>query len=624
MCPPPNTALTLIFDVETNGLLDTLTKVHCITIIDPLAGTQFDYNDQPGTQYPISDALARLSLATVLIGHNSQNFDLPALFKVYGIKFHGIIRDTMLLTRLLFPHVKDNDLKLFKQNRMPGNLIGRHSLKAWGFRLGKFKGDYDGGWEKWSQEMQDYMHQDGQVTLKLWKRCQAEAAKWGLDICDPVPAPRKDCIELEHRVAAICDRITEHGFRFNKGAAGELAGFLTAKIQGLEEGLQLQFPPVEVCETFLPKKSNKPRGYVAGVPFVKRKLVPFNPASRQDVGRRLVAMGWKPDAYGKDGNPTVDDEILTALAEKWPGVKDIAEYFTIQKLLGYISRGKESWMRHERKGRIHGSINSNGAHTGRATHSHPNMGQIPGCDAPYGKDCRSLFMADDGWVLVGVDASGLEARDLAGYMAAYDNGAYIEAVLNGDKSKGTDVHSVNAKLLKCKREVAKVFLYAMIYGAMNPKLGETLGASNSSAEEHGARGRKALMRGVPALGRLVELVQSTVEGRGFLIGLDGRHLVTRNKNAALNTLLQSAGAVQFKRSMVLFEDACNKAGFVWGRDYAICAWVHDEVQISCRPDIAEQIGAMMVQAIRDAGAFYKFACPLDGASAVGANWAETH
>lgn len=614
---------TLIFDIETNGLLTELDTVHCITIFDTATGEHTGYADQPGF-LPLKSALALLELADCLIGHNILTFDLPALKKVYGWapRPGTIVRDTLVLSRLIWPHVKTNDFTLAKKGRLPANMIGVHSLAAWGHRLGEHKGDYKGGWDQWSPAMHEYMMQDAVVTAKLWSAETKALAEWGVPWDTDTPVPGKDCVVLEHRMAAICDAIQRHGFRFDTAKAVELVEKLQLRRRELETQLQAAFPPLTHVTTFVPKVNNKPRGYVKGVPVQKEHVVEFNPGSRQMVGQRLIALGWNPREFGKDGHPTVDDDILNSLP--YPEAKLLAEYFTVQKRLGQIAEGKEAWFRHSKNSRIHGRIISNGAHTGRATHSGPNMGQVPKVGVVYGDECRECFTADYGDVLVGADADALELRDLAGFMARWDGGDYINTVLNGRKEDKTDMHSRNAMAIGCSREVAKVFFYALIYGARDLKLGEILGFEGRRAMAKGRAARAALMSGVPALGALVKAVQAVSKSRGWLRGLDGRRLEARSENAALNTLLQSAGAVQCKRWIVTFIDNATAAGLVWGRDYAIVAWVHDEVQLTVRPERVALIKQMLVEAIAGAGKYYGFACQLAGNADEGRTWRDTH
>lgn len=601
----------LVFDIETNGLHDDLTTIHCIGIYDLDTGEYQGY--KPGD---VSKAVARLQDADFLVGHNVIGFDIPAIQKIYPLfSPKGIVRDTLVLTRLMWPHIKDRDIPRAKAKKFPGKLIGSHSLEAWGHRLGNYKDDFKGPWDQWSETMHSYMEQDVRVTLTLFQRCEKEAEEWEVPMFNAPPG--KDCIELEHRVAEIVSKVERHGFAFDMKRAVDLVGVLTARKQKLEEELQNVFPPEEVTTIFTPKVNNKKLGYQKGVPFEKKTTVVFNPGSRKQIGQRLMAMGWKPKEYGANGDPTVDETTLAGL--KYPGAQLLVEYLTIEKRLGQIANGSQSWFRHNKNGRIHGRIQSGGAHTGRMTHSNPNMAQVPGNHAPYGEECRKCFTADKGYVLVGCDADALELRDLAGYMAIYDGGEYINVVLKGDKSQGTDMHTLNSKLVGCDRDTVKVFFYALIYGAGDGKLGEILGNARK-----GKAARQRLMDGLPALGKLVNAVKNRIAKRGFLIGLDGRRLHARSENAALNTLLQSAGAVQMKRGLVILYDTLFAKGWEFGREYAIVGLIHDEWQANVKPELAQEYGEAAAEAIRAAGRYYSFRCPLDAQFQVGANWSETH
>lgn len=611
--------MRLVFDCETDGFLDQMTKLHCLGITDLDTGTKYS------AHFPVDiECGVRLLMnADVIIGHNIIGFDIPAIQKVYPwFKPKGLIRDAFVMTRLMWPHIADLDFRMAEKGRLPKKYIGGHSLAAWGFRIGELKDEYQGGFEQWSPEMQSYMDQDVAVTVRLWERIEKEAKEWGLDLYDPNPAPGKDCVQLEHDVATIVEKVIRHGMRFDKDLAISLASKLSRRKMELTLQLQDVFPPREVVEIFTPKVNNKTRGYVKGVPFEKKHKVIFNPASRQEVARRLQELGWKPQAFGKDGTPTVDEDVLSAL--KYPEAELLSEFYMVDKRLGQIANGKEAWFRHEKNGRIHGRIHSCGAHTGRMTHSNPNLAQVPANHAPYGEECRACFIADEGFVMVGCDADALELRDLAGYMAHWDGGAYIETILRGDKKNGTDMHTLNAKAIGCDRDTAKTFFYAMIYGSGDANLGSVIGVQGKKARLAGAAAKDRLMKGVPALGKLVQAVGAKVAKRGYLIGLDGRRLKARSANAALNTLLQSAGAIQMKRGLVILVKSLSEAGLEWGRDYTIIGLIHDEWQANVRPEHVETYGELAVQAIRKAGEFYNFGCPLDGQWQKGMSWKETH
>lgn len=617
-----------IFDIETNGLLDKLDRVHVLCINEntaPAFSVLRYSNDSAACNLfgTIEEGLDYLREFDLIIGHNAIKFDVPALAKVYGFSVPwSKVRDTMVLARLLWPDLMDADLKLAARGVLPRKLIGSHSLKAWGLRLGCHKGDYTGGWEQWSQEMEDYCAQDTDVTKALWERICAKQ-------------PSEESVLLETQVAHILARQERHGFAFNKDKAISLYSTLVGKRLEVEEQLKQAFKPRFLpAGAFVPKKDSKKLGYVAGAELTKVTLTEFNPGSRDHIASWLGQRGWKPHEFTDNGKPKVDETVLSGLP--YPEAKLLADYFLIDKRIGQLAEGNEAWLKRVgADGRVHGSVNTNGAVTGRMTHAYPNMGQVPACYSKWGKECRELFEACFPKVLVGCDADALELRGLAGFMARYDDGAYIEVVLKGDKSLGTDMHSVNARALgldpkalywdgRSGREIAKTWFYAFIYGAGDEKLGLILtGSKGPKARKAGKASRESIMANLPALGKLVDAVKKAAK-RGYLIGLDKRHLRVRSEHAALNTLLQSAGALQMKRALCILDDSLQAAGLVPGQHYEFVANVHDEWQIETDEDKHEMVGELAVAAIRRAGESFGFRCPLDGQWKRGRTWADTH
>lgn len=631
---------TLVFDIETNGFLDELTTIHSLVIknVDTGEVHSFAGADNP-TYGPVSNGLALLAEADIIVGHNVIGFDIPAIQKVYpNWKPKGVVRDTLILTRLLWPKeaVEEIDFARAAKDLHPKNMIGVFTLEAWGHRLGNYKGDFKGPWDSWTPAMQDYCEQDVEVTTTLWRKCLEKIA--GSD--DGVEW-WAECVELEHEVAWIVARQERFGFSFDVEKAGKLYAKLAARRAELEAELRLAFPP-RVVET-VSKATNKKYGYVKGQ--VRRKVIPFNPGSRKQVAARLVELGWKPDEFNKDGSPKVDDAILEALP--YPQAKTLAEYFIVKKRLGALAEGKEAWLKLERNGRIHGRVVTNGAVTGRMTHAKPNTANVD-----KDPECRALFRATPGRKLIGCDADALELRCLAHYMARYDGGAYVQTVLSGKKSDGTDMHSVNARALGLDRDTAKTWFYAFIYGAGDWKLGFTItgkkGPRNKIARI-GKEARDRFLSGLPAMGKLVGAVKAVLKGkrkkdgtvvvkpRKWVRGLDGRKVYIRSEHAALNTLLQSAGAIIMKKAQVILDKNLQARGYVPGVDYEFVAVVHDEWQIEVDPkhiyeitndkgetELRSEIGELAADSIRLAGEHFNFKCPLKGNYDIGNTWADTH
>lgn len=629
--------MRIIFDIETNGFLDKLTTVHSLVMHDVDSGVSWSFSAFHGN---IAEGLKILAQAPVIIGHNAERFDVPAIQKVYPwFQPRGLVVDTLVLSRLIFPDIKKQiDFDLQKKGKLPGKLMGRHSLESWGYRLGDFKGEYTDWckeqgvdpWSQWRPEMQEYCEQDVVVTTKLFQRFLRAMA-------NPKAPWKGDCVSLEHAVARIVNRQMERGFAFDEAAAHKLHAKLVAHKIELEDKLQVAFPPKEIVTTIIPKASNKNYGYVKGVPFAKKRVETFNPGSRQMIAARLKEKyGWTPTEFTDGGEPKIDEKTLAGFS--WPEAKLLAEYLMVTKRLGQLAEGKEAWLKAVKDGRIYGLVDTNGAFTGRMTHRRPNMTQVPSNKKPYGLECRALFIAGAGWVLVGCDADALELRMLGGYMARFDGGAYIKTILSGKSADGTDMHSVNARALGLDpkkrypvggveltgRDIAKVFFYAFIYGAGDEKLGTIMGKAGDEARALGRKLRRRFLNGLPALAQLIEALHKSVEQRGFLYGLDGRVLPIRSKHAALNTLLQSAGAIIMKRALVILDETLASQALHYGSDYEFVANVHDEWQIESKPEHAEQIGQHAKEAIRLAGEWYGFRCPLAGNAVAGRTWAETH
>lgn len=617
------------FDCETDGLIPELTKVHSLVLIDCDTDEVFSCNDHNANDPPIWPGLQMLAEAEEIIPHNGIKFDIPAIQKVFPWWApKGKVTDTLVLSRLLCPNLFDEDCekrkkdakRVTKRFNMPGKLTGSHGLKAWGYRLGVYKGEFgqDTDWQEWTQEMQDYCVQDVVVTKKLYQHLMA---------MNPSPAS----VELEHAFCHIIAKQEQHGFCFNTEAAVELYQSLVKRRLSIARELAEAFPPKRVETVFIPKVNNKKQGYIKGEPFTKVTTVVFNPSSRQMIADRLMAMGWKPGEFTPSGQPKIDETILSRMP--YPEAKLLADHFLVEKRIGQIAEGENAWLKLMVNGRIHGSVNTNGAVTGRCTHSNPNLAQVPavkknkggdlllGEEGGWGVECRALFTVRKGFVLVGADLAGLELRCLAHFMAWYDDGHYAKVLLEGD------IHTLNQQAAGLPtRGDAKTFIYAFLYGAGDQKIGSIV-LPNGTPEEQATVGKQLKARFLaktPALKKLREAVADVVKKRGYLIGLDGRKLHVRSAHAALNTLLQSAGALIAKQATIIAYNDLIAMGLVWGKDFAQVAHVHDEVQFEVRKGLEELVGKTIVQAMVKAGEHFEFRCPIDGEYKHGGNWRDTH
>ena len=605
---PQNNEVFLVFDLESDGLYDNVTVIHCIVVYD--IGLQQTFSYGPDC---IVDALAHLATADVLIGHNVLFYDVPVLNKLYpSVQLNGRIIDTLICTRLIWPKEILYTLDDEQYTQVPKNLKGSASLKAWGWRLADHKIDFK-DFSEYSEEMLAYCQQDVAVTKKLWQHITKENY--------PQPA-----LKLEHDLALAIEKQIRAGIPFDVDACLDLVDSLRAKEAELEAHLKEIFPPNKIESIFVPKVNNSKRGYVKGQPFTKVTYEEFNPGSRPQIVDRLQQKyGWVPEKNTEKGNPVLDDDVLDALP--YPEAKPLAEYMLIKKRLGQIADGNNAWLKlvNNEDGRMHGDLITNGCITGRASHRNPNMAQVPAGYSPYGHECRSLFHAPDGWDLIGIDAKALELRCLAGYLAIWDDGEYSAMVTNPE----VDIHIYNQKMFGVDtRDIAKRLLYGVLYGAGALKAGTIIDPNEKDEvvlRKLGSTAINSFMDGVPALRKLKQLIDETIGLRGYLIGLDRRTLHCRSAFKGLNVLLQASGAAIMKQVVITTHNNIEQnLGLVHGKDWEQLLFVHDEIQVACDPRHTELIKEQALAAFPQAQEFFGFRCPIEGDAKVGCTWADTH
>lgn len=657
-------------DIESDGFLDEMTVVHCIVLFDLPQEKYLRFNDQP---HPVQrdgrilDAIQLMNDAEQLFFHYGHGFDYLALKLLYP-EFQPkvpALYDTVDMAKAVYRDIRGMDFAAMKKGKRHPDfakmqLVGRHSLKAWGYRLNVLKtsiADEDGitDWSKWTPEMEDYCVQDVTVTLALYrlltKPHNLDKHPW-------------HCHALDNHFQHIMARQERQGFFFNEDAAVEMYADLQSQLKKLEKELQEDVHPFyKRGKVFTPKRDNRTTGYVAGCKLTKIELTEFNPGSRDHIQNRLQALyGWKPAAFGADGKATVDESVLSTLPYEL--VPRLLDYLVLAKTIGMLSTGKGAWLKFVKDGRIYGRIDAMGTVTWRCSHSKPNLGQVPsvavyddnhvnahqpiyGLEGKFGADCRSLFTVPDGRTLCGHDGSGLELRCLAHYMARYDGGDYARVVVEGD------VHTVNQQAVGLRlRGNAKTWIYAFLYGAGDLKLG-TIVLEDMSAEDRqafikkhhgnnfekattalGKKSRASISENLPALGKLIDAVKKKAKRDKQLRALDGRIIKIRAVHSALNSVLQSAGAIVMKRWLVTLDTNLQAQGLVpyqWNHrsnkdrgDYEFVANVHDEAQTEVSDHAVEQYDKTAVEAFPLAGDFYNFRAPITGEGKCGKIWTDTH
>ena len=392
----------LYLDIETDGLNPTTIWV---------VGVAED-KKQPFPIYSADDLQRLLNRHDAVVAHNGIRFDFPVLERLWGIDFSNTRKvDTYVLSSLASP-----------------NRDGGHSLSNFGRLLGYEKGDHN-DWSRLSPEMITYCLRDVEVLRKATAMLTDELSDFS-----------NGCADLEMKVADIICRQEQRGFFLDVPKATALWQDCTVEMAKIERQLQEVFPPV-ILERYSEKTGKR----------LQDKVVVFNVGSRKQIGERLKGLGVKFTKFTPGGQPVVDESVLSKIDV--PEAQMIARFLLLQKRAAQV----DSWLKAaDSEGRVHGRVRTNGAVTGRMTHSNPNMAQIPSTRADLGKECRACWTVPDGYKLVGIDASALELRMLAHYMR--DDG-FTEAVLRGKQEDGTDVHSRNQAIAGLPtRSDAKTFI----------------------------------------------------------------------------------------------------------------------------------------------------------------------
>lgn len=575
--------MKIVFDIEANGLNPD--RVWCI--VAHIVGTEEFFEFHGFSLFDFNEWLLGFDNCEV-IGHNIIGYDIPVLERLLGTDFSKCkITDTLVLSRLANP-----------------SRDGGHSLESWGQTLNQPKGDYN-DWDNFSHDMLEYCVQDVKVNTLVYKRLLSELKGF-----------EPECIDLEHQVQGIISSQIKTGWLLDQEKCFLLLAELKEKKYDLEDKVHEVFKPLP---TFIKKVTPKIKkdGTISVVglkflgeqwdtaiaPFSRIDFPVFNLGSRQQIGRHLQYYGWKPKQFTEKGQPIVDEAVLRAVKDI-PEAALIGEYLMLQKRIAQV----QSWLEAVKDdGRVHGYVNSNGAVTGRMTHSSPNMGQIPAVYSPYGRECRDVWTVPEGYKLVGMDASQLELRMLAHYM---NDEGYTNEVLNGD------IHTANQLAAGLDtRSQAKTFIYAFLYGAGDAKIGSIVGGT----ARDGRRLKAKFLKNTPALGALRERVV-VAAGRGFVFGLDRRKVSIRSEHAALNSLLQSAGAIIMKKALCILDEYATLHKI----NYKIIGNIHDEIQTEVATKDAERFGRLATASIEAAGLHYKLNCPLAGEYQIGDNWSETH
>ena len=543
---------TVFIDIETDSL--DATKIYCAVTLE--GGKYIEWISGTTLQEYLDDA--------IVVAHNGLSFDFPVLAKLWNVRLKlENMRDTLVLSMM------DNPAR-----------EGGHSLKSWGERLGSAKIDFD-DFSQYTEEMLEYCKQDVKLCSQVYNYLQHTLQDF---------SPRS--VSDEHRMRIVADRISHNGFGLDKDKAVLLYNSLVIEQEQIEKECRNLFPTI-VEERYSEKTGKR----------LKDRVIEFNPASRQQIAERLIKLGWVPRDLTPTGQPKVDEKTLAKC--KIPVAETLATYFMLQKRSALV----RSWVKAcTDQGRVHCKYRTLGAITNRMSCVDPNLQQVPAVRVEYGKECRELFTAGQGNKLLDTDAAGLELRVLAHYM---DDDKFTKEVLEGD------VHTANQNMAGLdNRDQAKTFIYALLYGAGDAKIGAVV---NGSAKD-GAELRARFMANMPAYKRLSEAVIRKGESEGKLKALDGRVLRVRSGHASLNTLIQGSSAVLMKKWFMYVDHHLRRRKL----QSKIVAMIHDELVLeSCEKDV-DASKECVILSISQVNKAYDLRCRLDCDVQVGDNWSEIH
>lgn len=593
-------------DIEANGLWPTKLWVMCASRMDQTEIHSFVGRDQIKRFF---DELRGQEV--YFVGHNAISYDAVHLARLAdGFADVSNTVDTLILSYLYDP-----------------GLPGGHSLDDWGYRLKDPKGSWS-DWSQYSEEMDKYCQQDVKLGKKVFKALVQRMRKVGYS--------ELSC-QIEHEIREVLDEQQRNGWYFDIPGAQSLVSHLRAEQNGLETSIRGLFPS-RLSEQGTYKRRTKQDGsdfasyirHCSEYPEIRDNgdgtyttldWEEFNIGSPKQRIDRLLELGYQPANYTEKGNPKVDEESLISFAESsgHAPVQAIADWLVLQGRATMV----EGWLNNVNfdDSRMHGRVFTCGARTRRMTHSSPNTANVPKAKAKikYGIECRKLWMATPGRVEVGYDASGLELRMFAQYL---NNPEATKLYTEGDP------HMFNTKLLEEADEyrdlAAKNVIYAMLYGAMDKKLGYTAKTSITNpteAKAHGGWVRSRLEVGIPGFQALTTEVRDEYKHQGGLIKtIDGGFVRCHAPHAALNYKLQSAGAIVMKVAAIRTRRDIIKRGI----DGFYVGNIHDEGQLDSSKQDGDEIGKAGVRGIKEAGEELGFHVPLTGEYKIGANWSECH
>jgi len=622
------------FDLESDGFLDVASRVWCAAIKDHSTGTVKTFD--PST---VPDLCSYLDTFDVLIGHHCVGFDFPLLKKVFGWSFKGKVVDTLLMSRTQNP----DRLK-------PPMYTGRapHSVEAWGHRLGGDQKVEHNEWDRYSPEMLERCVGDANLQYDIYHALLKEGRgrNWA------------SAHKLNVKIFQYLNEQEQYGFAIDVPHLNRCIAQLTRWIDKIANSINPSLPYlVDVLETKTDGKYKHVKApfkkdgthskaledyaekrdmdiHTVSGPFSRVLLRRVDLNKNQEVKDFLLSEGWKPDEWNtKDGRRT---SAKFSKADSFTGIQGslgrlVAKRIQCRQRRSILEGWSSSLRPDNRLSTPVGGI----ATTGRLKHRLVVNIPSPHSGAFFAKQMRECFIASPGMVVVGCDSKGNQMRQLAGRMG---DDEFTEAVLHGASVDGTDLHSLNQrKSGAATRSLAKNFFYgSVLFGAGDAKTAQLLETTKPKAKKL----KEDYMASMPKLVALLDSLKAewraTTKTRynnqwrrveyydGYIQGADGRPVLVGLEKDLLCYALQSDEAIQMGIAYVMVHKWAEQKGWVRGVDWGMLIWYHDEFQMECKPELADELGTLASEAIRWAGEFLKMKCQHGGDYLVGQSWYDTH
>jgi DNA polymerase-1 len=627
-----------VFDIEADDLLLSCERMWVLVTYNLATGEIKHYLDGDLSWMEV------FNKAKLVVGHNILGYDVFVLKKLFNYEFPKTcnMHDTLLMSQIL-------DYRRFGKEG--------HSLERWGRALGNHKIDFH-DFSKYSEEMLTYCKQDVLLNVAVYNKLLEELKE--LKKARPNLATY---LKSEHYVARWATEAQLKGWPFDVEAAINLMKNLQDEkdrihallydILGIKSVIVDRIPniPPDAPEGTVRAVTKSPKWKKNGEydshtcrwfgvnpedgldnrpiwgDFSRVEFKHLELTSVSDVKLFLERNGWEPtewnwkfDEVSKTkikGSPKITEDSLELLGGNG---RLYADFLTINSRFNIL----KTWIENvDSNGNLHGDSMIIGTPSMRTRHQ--IIVNVPSADSPYGKEMRKLFSAKPGWVLVGADSAGNQARGLAHYI---NNEEFTDTILNGD------IHTYNANALttalksmkidyEVPRSAAKRVLYAFLFGASGGKLWSYIFGIQD--EKQGNKLKQRFTEAVPGFEKLLERLKeiygstSKEEKGGYIPSLAGNKIYVDSWHKLLVYLLQSAEKITCSAATMLTMEELEKENI----EYQPLIMYHDEIDFMVKEEDAEKAAKIAAESFKLGPKLYGVEI-MDGDAKIGKNWYEIH